>query len=230
MSDRTFGNVLGARNRKQLATIAEALNSTDDRELRQELRRLVEALSQKGLEWMHRNDAGLREKMEAALHPRFERTSSGYLLELVSVPPVGLSFYEAAKVHHRKSPEAGKAEVDAAQRQRLAAQRAIVLLTALTLNAECGLLSPRPCARCARYFLKNRADQNSYCSTQCAHSVTSRVCWKRDHEAKLKKARRAIAKCSGPQWKQQVSRRAGLSVKWLTRAVNKGELAIPVLS
>jgi hypothetical protein len=91
------------------------------------------------------------------------------------------------------------------------------------------------CVRCGRYFY-GRVGQKCCprprrCgSTTAAIAVTKRR-WK---EARIEKLRRVRESCvewmrQGPNqdWKEWVANQVGVTVKWITRAVNAGELEVP---
>jgi predicted GIY-YIG superfamily endonuclease len=93
-----------------------------------------------------------------------------------------------------------------------------------------------PCARCSNYYLKKRASQKVYCSRRCGNATTATIRTReqrRDaHEQKLRLAAAAAQKWKKAQtrldWKEWVSRHeSGITSKFLTRAVNKGELKAP---
>jgi hypothetical protein len=91
------------------------------------------------------------------------------------------------------------------------------------------------CDRCKRYFLNVSGHRNKlYCGRRCAalESATraTRRRLDRERQEKLKRARAAVRDWThgkGADWKQWVSRRTGLSAKFLTRALNRGELKPP---
>jgi hypothetical protein len=108
------------------------------------------------------------------------------------------------------------------------------LFAALTLNPQNNLLAG-PCARCGNYYLKKTRRQKVYCSQRCGTAATalSAVSKKRagEHAQRLSSARTALSAwkpTSDEQgWKKAISRRTRLSVQWLSRAANKGELCPP---
>ena len=108
------------------------------------------------------------------------------------------------------------------------------LFAALTLNPQNTLLAG-PCARCGGYYLKKTRRQKVYCSQRCGTAATalSAVSKKRagEHAQRLRSARTALSAwkpTSGEQgWKKAISRCTRLSVQWLSRAANKGELSPP---
>ena len=108
-----------------------------------------------------------------------------------------------------------------------------------TLNPEWDKLAG-PCARCGRYYLKKRASQKVYCSRRCGNAATAtkrtRQRLDKEHADKLRRAAAAGQKWvkerqqsrTRKDWKQRVSEiEPGITPKFLTRAVNKGELKAP---
>jgi hypothetical protein len=107
----------------------------------------------------------------------------------------------------------------------------------LIVNPEWRLLGG-PCARCGMYFLKNTKRQKGYCSPTCGSRATSiastRARRMRLRTVKLQKAQAKIdewqKQAPAVHWKKWVSSELQLSIHWLTRAVNKGQLRPPVES
>jgi len=94
-----------------------------------------------------------------------------------------------------------------------------------------------PCARCGNYYLKKRASQKVYCSRRCGNATTATNRTREQRRAeranKLHRAAKAAEKwataSTNLDWRQWVSRKEpDMSTKFLTRAVNKGELEPPV--
>jgi hypothetical protein len=104
-------------------------------------------------------------------------------------------------------------------------------------------LSDGCCDRCGRYYVRNRLYQKKYCSEGCARNVRHSAIMKftsSKREARHKKQLRIAATLCHrwaasrrkQNWKRWVctraeGKRAGLTLKFLTRAVNKGELIEP---
>src|SRR5271157_722649 len=104
-----------------------------------------------------------------------------------------------------------------------------------TLNPEWDKLAG-PCERCRRYYLKKRASQKVYCSRRCGNAATAvartRERLAREHAEKLRRAQAVMRKWTTARtkddWKVFVSKREpDITSKFLTRAVNKGELRPP---
>jgi len=104
----------------------------------------------------------------------------------------------------------------------------------LIVNPHCHRLGG-PCARCNKYYVKNTARQKKYCSRRCGSMLTAKIHTreKRDseHSEKLHNAQSAANKWTTMKtamtWKKWVSMRTNISVRWLSRAVNRGELREP---
>ncbi|HKM84710.1 MAG TPA: hypothetical protein VJW96_00780 [Terriglobales bacterium] len=112
----------------------------------------------------------------------------------------------------------------------IAAFYASMLLT----NPLRGKLCDEPCQRvlCGKWFIKRRMVQKQ-CSRRCTGIVKARIRTiderKEKHEQDIRQARKAIRewRSSDGDWKEVISKRTGLTVKWVSRAVNKGELRPP---
>lgn len=115
-------------------------------------------------------------------------------------------------------------------------QLALELFALLVIDARW----PRfggPCDRCERYYLKRRIDQKRYCGRRCAHLASAvRSTRKRLDAEKAEKLCRAIQAAkdwrtarTSLAWKEWVSRKEpDITPKFLTRAVNNGELEAPI--
>jgi len=92
-----------------------------------------------------------------------------------------------------------------------------------------------PCARCGKYFIKKTLKQKTYCSRRCGSIQTAlkhtHIAREIQHKNKLEEAKRAVHKWqhsrSPIEWRQWVADQTGLTKKWLTRALNGGELEAP---
>jgi hypothetical protein len=92
-----------------------------------------------------------------------------------------------------------------------------------------------PCARCSKFYVKATIRQNVYCSKACARTETAVKATRRQRE-KERKGRisraqdvidRWVSSQKSPNWKERVSRETGLTLNWLTRAINKKDLRPP---
>jgi hypothetical protein len=94
------------------------------------------------------------------------------------------------------------------------------------------------CERCAGYYLNFSGHRNKvFCSRRCATaSSAEKATRERRMKEKRVKLTRAAELCKvwksaaakQADWKQWVAKRSGLTPKWLTRAVNRGELRPPI--
>ena len=93
-----------------------------------------------------------------------------------------------------------------------------------------------PCERCRKYYVKKTSRQKTYCSRRCGSAQTALArTRKRRRETRTHKLREAQKACkrwattrTRYPWKQWVSAQTKMTVKWLTRVVNKGDLREPV--
>jgi hypothetical protein len=103
----------------------------------------------------------------------------------------------------------------------------------LLFNPACSRLAG-PCPRCDKYYIRRSARNKVYCSRSCGTRATALAATKRrrneEHARKLREAAEAIRKWEeSPRedWKVFVVRRGHITARFLTRAVNKGELEPP---
>jgi hypothetical protein len=108
----------------------------------------------------------------------------------------------------------------------------LLIFVELLLNPQWEKLGG-PCDRCRKYYIKKTARQKAYCSRSCGTAATARqTTLKRRAERHTDKLRRAAeaaqrwgTSASKLNWKEWVSKQQpDITPKWLTRAVNKGEL------
>jgi hypothetical protein len=92
-----------------------------------------------------------------------------------------------------------------------------------------------PCRKCGRWYVKETLRHREFCSRKCAGGATKANERARKYRAKLQKAERLIrgyttrANCwKGLNWKEYVVvKEPSISKKFLTIAVNRGELIPP---
>ena len=220
MRSQVFVN---APTRDNLEHIIQALNSEGATGAR--LRELITAWEKSGpnLQKMMYADQRLGRTLRQACRVGYRPTATGKAdLELLIDPlAFEIGYHEAIRKHfHRRPPEEGLAAMRAEQ-------EAIRLFVSLTLHPDCEKVAG-PCARCQSYYIRKRTKQK--CCTRTCGNVIRNTARNRDkrkkaHDASLKKARIAMLKYRNhPDWKQKASRAAGRTVKWVTRAVNNGEL------
>lgn len=114
-------------------------------------------------------------------------------------------------------------------------KEALRLFIELLLNPACNELAG-PCIRCGSYYIRRSVRNKVYCSRSCGTRATALAATrkKRDEEyrAKFSLAEHAAREWATARtlqaWKPWVSRRhPGITVKFLTRAVNSGKLIAP---
>jgi hypothetical protein len=116
-------------------------------------------------------------------------------------------------------------------------EEALRLFLLLLFNPECDRLAG-PCARCSNYYIpRRRSTRNKvYCSRSCGTRATALAATRKrrdeDHADKLWRAaegaREWTTDRTKKEWKPWVSgRHPDITVKFLTRAVNNGELKPP---
>lgn len=202
--------LVGEPSRRDLEQICESLNSTTRKET-VELRRLVAAWFASGpnLRQMLHSDFALWGGVQNAWTSRYLPTETG-------------------RAYIALFPDGDGRDIDSPENE------AHLLFASLTLNSQCDLLAG-PCIRCGDYYLKKTRRQKVYCSQRCGSAATAlpAIRKKRAQERAQKIARvQAILSNWGShsdkqRWKEQVSKRTGLTVKWLSRATNRGELSPP---
>jgi hypothetical protein len=108
------------------------------------------------------------------------------------------------------------------------------IFAALTLNPRCDLLAG-PCVRCHSYYIKKTRHQKVYCSQRCGSAATALPAVRKkraaEHARKVKEVQAVVSGLRPTSrnlgWKERVCERTGVTVKWLSRAANKGELSLP---
>ena len=203
--------LVGAPSRKDLHRLCEVLNSKEKKGSL-ELRRLIATWFKSGpnLKEMLYADKDLWRDVSQCWQSSYVPTKTGkahIVLFPEGLPPDNISSGE---------------------------DEARTLFAALTLNPEWHLVSG-PCARCGSYYLKKTVRQKVYCSQRCGSAATAlpAVQKKRaaEHARKLQFVERELRhwkRGTDPhRWKEWISKRTGVSVKWLSRAANKGELLAP---
>jgi hypothetical protein len=213
--------LLNEPSREDLEHICRVLNGEKQPELQLALSRLVKSWQASGpnLKKMMHSDFGqwrdVQESWKATWLPT--RTGRAQLVLLPDLP-----------AGHMKKGR------DGAYRPTLEGG-ALVLFYSLTLNPEWKRLGG-PCEHCTRYYVMNTVRQTKYCSRRCSSFATATASTRKrldeEHADKLRRARAAAQMWpkirTRLNWKQWVSRKEpDITPKWLTRAVNKGELRSP---
>jgi hypothetical protein len=202
--------LVGEPSRRDLEQICDALNSKT-REETVELRRLVAAWFASGpnLRKMLHSDFVVWRAVQNSWASRYLPTKTG----------------RANIVLFPKGPPPDKESAE---------DEARLLFAALTLNPQCNLLAG-PCARCGAYYIKKTQRQKVYCSQRCGSAATALPAVRKkradEHARKITLARAVLSRwkptSDEQSWKERVSKRTGLSVKWLSRAANRGEISPP---
>jgi hypothetical protein len=212
---------IGGLDRRTLEEIREVLNGRDGSELQKELRLLVRAWQDSGPHLMYMaKQAGIEGFMEKVRVFPFISSDRGNVDPWFTVNPRRLEeLFSQGKAGETRAT-------------------AIALFTLLVHNPEWNKLAG-PCPRCGAYYIKKRASQKVYCSRKCGNAATAVLRtserYKSQREDKLHCAQAALQEWTitrtKADWKQFVSRRCRekeITPKFLTRAVNKGELKEPV--
>lgn len=119
---------------------------------------------------------------------------------------------------------------------RTAYGEALRFFVLLVTNPLCADLAG-PCKGCDKYFVRESAKNTDYCSSSCGSRTTAMAATKkrRDDERNDKlarasrRAREWTTMLTSLDWKQWVSRaEPDITPKFLTRAVNEGELKMPI--
>lgn len=196
---------------EDLGGICELLNRQEPSELCTELRRLVKAWQMSGpnLAEMFKDDTILA-----------ARTKHGRTL----LVPTRTG---KAHLHWRPNPPDFN--------PRSWKDHALTHFMDLIVNPRWHMLGG-PCARCGKYYVKKTARQKAYCSRRCGSvataAATTRKRREEAHAEKVREAQAAVDELTKIRtrlpWKHWVSARTKVTVKWLTRAVNRGELRMPV--
>jgi hypothetical protein len=123
--------------------------------------------------------------------------------------------------------------------QRISSQKqaALTLFTEFLVNPLSSKLAG-PCKRCRGFYAKSDPRNKTYCGRECASGSTASSRTKKrrqdDHRDLLDKAELALEKLTQKgslpkNWKKLIASevRVGLTQKWVTRALNVGELKWP---
>jgi hypothetical protein len=213
--------LLNEPSRKELEHICCVLNGEKQPEVRLSLSRLVKSWQASGpnLKKMMHVDFQQWGDVQESWKAQWVPTPTGRA-QLLLLPDLPAGHMKKEKDgRYRPTPEGW----------------ALVLFYSLTLNPEWDRLGG-PCERCARYYVMNTIRHKKYCSRRCSSFATATASTKKrlaaEHADKLRRAHAAAQMWSETRtsldWKQWVSRKEpDVTPKWLTRAVNKGELGSP---
>jgi len=194
-----------------LESICYLLNGNAPLELCSELRKLVETWRKSGpnLDKMLRDDKVLAARVRygrSLLAPT--NTGKGHLLWLPTPRGINAHSWKGVALTHFMD---------------------------LIVNPEWHKLGG-PCHRCRKYYVKKTSRQKAYCSRRCSSTMTAVATTRTRREKErarklhlaLESANRWAALRTRQSWKDWVSARTKITVKWLTRAVNRGDLRAPV--
>lgn len=177
------------------------------------LRKLVQAWQESGPDLV--NFSRHQPKMWTELDRYWKAVNQQNLILLVGAPSGGAAFFMNS--HTERDPY----------------NEALRLFLELLVNPECDRLAG-PCSRCGNYYIRRLVRNKVYCSRSCGTRATALAATKKrrdeEHADKLKRADESIRKwekCPKGDWKAFVTERGDISVKFLTRAVNNGELTPP---
>jgi hypothetical protein len=199
----------------EMETIVSTLNTPLSRyaELRRELRALVEDWIASGP-----NMIILSQRLDPKLRKRiFARTASQPAP--MPGPNIQVTWLARPKGYNEN-------------RQK---DRAIACFMELIRNPYAQRLGG-PCKRCGAYYLKKTRAQKTFCSRNCSSSFTAISSTKNaraaERQRKLKTVRSALKHLPkfprpGRDWKRWIAEKAKVSLHWLTRAINQGEIDVP---
>jgi hypothetical protein len=219
----------GEQGKDQLESICQTLNSTEEPELRDNMRRLVQRWQASGpnlAKMMDEDSDDLHGDVQTACRARWEPTLGGRA-HLVVEPDYREIALRKYKPGQHKSGQGWPLTPEG---------WALILFHFLTLNPHCEKLAG-PCARCGSYYVKKRASQKVYCSRRCGNAATAVIRTREKlaakHTDKLRRATAAARKWTTTRtsldWKRWVSDiEPDITSKFLTRAVNQGVLKSPV--
>lgn len=228
--DPTTGKrwALEDQDKAALNEICGALNSEANSELKLHLRTWVKAWQASGPN-LKKLCGSLPNPQRMALMWAMSilwNPTDGAMAELLFVPGPELERLLGEKRVWQKGPD-GK-------RKLTGEAEAMCLFQQLTVNPLWGGLAG-PCPRCDRYYIKKRTSQTTYCSRRCGNAATA-VARTRERIAseradKLARARAAMKRwkptAARQDWKRWVSSKTGIDLRFLTRAVTKGDLVPP---
>lgn len=220
---------LADQGKAALYEICGALNSETYRELRLHLRAWVEAWQASG--------PNLK-KMFGSLHSP-QREALTVAMRTIWIPADGakaeLLFVPDYPELERLLGEQRVWLKGVDDKRRLTPEvEAMTLFHLLAVAPGCEKIAG-PCLRCGRYYIKKRASQKVYCSRRCGNAATAVVRTREriadERKEKLVRAKAAMKKwkstATRQDWKHWVAQKTEIDLRFLTRAVTKGDLVPP---
>lgn len=219
------GVALGEQGKEHLERFCELLNSTEQPELKEQLRQLVARWQASG--------PNLMKMMLSRVGTNIWQPETYELVQ---------SLFTAYWVPTKHGRAILHVVPNDTQLERLFGGERIyrdawIEFGLFVLNPSCEELAG-PCARCRKYYVKKRKSQKVYCSRRCGNTATALVRTaeklKAEHKQKMIRAKALIRKWntlksrSGLVWKVWLrEHEPNITDKFVTRWVNMGELKEP---
>ncbi|MGC2246110.1 MAG: hypothetical protein WA609_05875 [Terriglobales bacterium] len=220
---------LADQGKAALNEICGALNSGTHRELRFHLRAWIEAWQASGPN-LKKLFGSLPDPQRMALTVAMRTiwsSTDGAKAELLLVPDYpSLAKLLGGRRVRQKGPDGKQVPTPEIE--------ALTLFHLLTIVPRCDKIAG-PCPRCDRYYIKKRASQKVYCSRRCGNAATA-IARTRERIASERKDKLISASAAMKEWgsvntrkdwKHWVAQRTGIDLRFLTRAVTKGDLVPP---
>jgi hypothetical protein len=203
----TRSSMLAEPSIDHLRTICSILNQERTAELKREMRRLVQA-------WQ---DSGPNLMKMFKDHPELDGSIAKAKAELVPS--------NTGRAYWKPNPPQGRSTD-----QDYALAHFLALIAHPAWERLAG-----PCQRCGDYYIKKTKRQKVYCSQSCGSAYTAALLTRkrraenhqRDIHAALEWANKWVIASTPFTCKKWIASHTSLTVKWLTRAENNGELALP---
>jgi hypothetical protein len=227
------GVAVGEQTKEDLERFCELLNSTEQPELREHLRRYIQAWQESGPDLTAMMFEAMTQVAWDVLESSFTtlwNPTSGGRARLI----VWFDHEQLAKCIGRERVFTEKTGGTPVPKPEAVAFEQFAFFT---LNPHCEELAG-PCARCGNYYVKKRATQKVYCSRSCGNAATAVVRTaaklKAEREQKTARAKALIREWnslkdrSGLVWKVWLKKKdPSITDKFVTRRVNTGELTEP---
>jgi hypothetical protein len=225
--------LVGDQSKEDLKSTCDALNSTQQPELRDNLRELVKAWQDSGPNLVKMMDGDHHRDwstfLQVALRVHWIPTPEGRA-ELLVKP----DYSQLARTIGRDCVFQQEPDGQWTPKPKAEAWKLFLLFT---LNPDCEKLAG-PCARCGNYYVRKRATQKVYCTRGCGNAATAvartRERLAAEHKDKMTRAMSAIREWnalktrSALDWEKWLSEHVpDISPKFVTRWVNKNRLPRP---